>query len=273
MSKQPSRLLRIPEIQGKKDRGEQIVMLTAYSSWMARLLDESGGIDMLLVGDSLGMVEMGFETTIPVTLDDMIRHTRAVRNGAPRAFVVADLPFLSYQPSKAEALRNAGRLMQEGGASAVKLEGGASLRKTVRRMVEAGIPVMGHLGLLPQSLHQQGGYRLQAKEPEEQEQLLRDAAALEQAGAFSIVLECIPPELAAKVANACRIPVIGIGAGAACDGQVLVTNDILGLTGGRTPGFARRYVDLGESIRAAAQAFSGDVRSGKFPPGEEDEIA
>ena len=270
MRKQSSRLLRIPEIQHKKDRGEQIVMLTAYSCWMARLLEESGGIDMLLVGDSLGMVEMGFETTIPVTLDDMIRHTRAVRNGAPRAFVVADLPFLSYQPSKSEALRNAARLMQEGGASAVKLEGGASVRKTVRRMVEAGIPVMGHLGLLPQSLHQQGGYRQQAKEPEEQEQLLRDAAALERAGAFSIVVECIPTELAARVTEACRIPVIGIGAGANCDGQVLVTNDILGLTGGRAPGFARRYVDLGDAILTAARAFSSDVQAGRFPPAGEE---
>ena len=269
MSKQPSRNVRIPEIQGKKERGEQIVMLTVYSSWMARLLDESGGIDMLLVGDSLGMVEMGFDTTIPVTLQDMIRHTRAARNGAPRAFIVADLPFLSYQTSKAEALRNAGRLMQEGGASAVKLEGGSALRKTVRRLVDAGIPVMGHLGLLPQSLHQQGGYRLQAKEPEEREQLLQDAAALEQAGAFSIVLECIPADLAAKVRKQCRIPVIGIGAGAGCDGQVLVTNDILGLTGGRVPGFARQYADLGETIRAAAQAFSAEVRSRKFPPAGE----
>ena len=269
MSKQPARILRIPEIQVKKERGEQIVMLTAYSSWMARLLDESGGIDMLLVGDSLGMVEMGFETTIPVTIDDMVRHTRAVRNGAPRAFVVADLPFLSYQPSRPEALRNAARLMREGGASAVKLEGGAAIRKTVRRLVEAGIPVMGHLGLLPQSLHQQGGYRQQAKSPEEQEQLLHDAAALEQAGAFSIVLECIPADLAAKVTKELRIPVIGIGAGPACDGQVLVTNDILGLTGGRIPGFAKRYADLGETIRAAAQAFSAEVRGGSFPPGEE----
>lgn len=269
MSKQPSRILRIPEIQGKKERGEQIVMLTAYSSWMARILDESGGIDMLLVGDSLGMVEMGFETTIPVTLDDMVRHTRAVRNGAPRAFIVADLPFLSYQPSKTQALRGAARLMQEGGASAVKLEGGTALRKTVRRLVDAGIPVMGHLGLLPQSLHQQGGYRQQAKSPEEQEQLLRDAAALEQAGAFSIVLESIPADLAAKVAKACRVPVIGIGAGPACDGQVLVTNDILGLSGGRIPGFAKRYADLSEVVRAAAQSFSAEVRGGTFPPGEE----
>lgn len=265
MSKQPTRLVRIPEIQAKKERGEQIVMLTAYSSWMARLLEESGGIDMLLVGDSLGMVEMGFETTIPVTLDDMVRHTRAVRNGAPRAFVVADLPFLSYRTSKSDALRSAGRLMQEGGASAVKLEGGASVRKAVRRMVEAGIPVMGHLGLLPQSLHQQGGYRQQAKGPDEQEQLLRDAAALEEAGAFSIVVECIPAELAAKVTEACRIPVIGIGAGAGCDGQVLVTNDILGLTRGRAPGFARRYADLSETILTAARAFSSDVQAGRFP--------
>ena len=265
MSKQSTRLLRIPEIQAKKERGEQIVMLTAYSCWMARLLDESGGIDMLLVGDSLGMVEMGFETTIPVTLEDMIRHTRAVRNGAPRAFVVADMPFLSYQSSKSKALRNAARLMREGGASAVKLEGGSSIRKTVRSMVEAGIPVMGHLGLLPQSLHQQGGYRQQAKEPEDQEQLLSDAAALERAGAFSIVLECIPAELAARVTEACRIPVIGIGAGGGCDGQVLVTNDVLGLTGGRAPGFARRYADLGEEILTAARAFASDVQAQRFP--------
>lgn len=270
MSKNSTRLLRIPGIQAKKDNGEQIVMLTAYSSWMARLLEESGGIDILLVGDSLGMVEMGFETTIPVTLDDMARHTRAVRNGAPKAFIVADMPFLSYQTSKKDALRAAAKLMQDGGASAVKLEGGVWIAETVRRIVRAGIPVMGHLGLLPQSLHQQGGYRVQARGPGEQEQLLHDAAALEEAGAFSIVVECIPAELAAKASKARRIPIIGIGAGAGCDGQVLVTNDILGLTGENVPSFARRYADVAKAVRAAALAFSKEVRAREFPPAKEE---
>ncbi|MCZ2154110.1 MAG: 3-methyl-2-oxobutanoate hydroxymethyltransferase [Bryobacterales bacterium] len=266
MSKNSVRLLRIPGIQAKKERGEQIVMLTAYSSWMARLLDESGGVDILLVGDSLGMVELGFDTTIPVTLDDMVRHTRAVRNGAPRAFVVADMPFLSYQTGKKEALRAAARLMQEGGASAVKLEGGAGIAETVHRLVQAGIPVMGHLGLLPQSLHQQGGYRVQAREPDEQEQLLHDAVLLQEAGAFSIVVECIPADVATKVSKTCRIPVIGIGAGAGCDGQVLVTNDLLGLTGDAIPSFAKIYADVGAAVRAAAASFSSEVRAHTFPP-------
>lgn len=263
--KPTQRVTRIHDIQGKKIHGEKIVMLTAYSAWMARLLDESGAVDLLLVGDSLGMVELGFETTIPVTLDDMVRHSRAVRNGAPHAFVVADLPFLTYHTGEADAIRSAGRLIQEGGASAVKLEGGAPVAGIVRRIVDAGIPVMGHLGLLPQSIHQLGGYRQQAKAPQDQDQLLRDAKALEDAGAFSLVVECVPETLAARVTATCRIPVIGIGAGSHCDGQVLVTHDVLGLSGTHVPGFAKRYADLGEVIRSSAQSFSNDVRQERFP--------
>lgn len=257
-------MIRVHRFQQRKDAGEKIAMLTAYSSWMARLLEEAG-VDLLLVGDSLGMVELGYSTTIPVTMDDMVRYTRAVRNGAPEAFVVADLPFLSYQAGEAEALHNAGRLVQEGGASAVKLEGGAFLDATVRRMVQAGIPVMGHLGLLPQSIHQQGGYRQQAKEAPEQARLLNDARVLEEAGVFALVVECIPDELAAAVTAQCRVPVIGIGAGPHCDGQVLVFHDLLGLGSGRPPSFARQYADVGGAVRDAVRAYVAEVRAGEFP--------
>lgn len=262
-------MTRIHHLQRRKDAGEKIAMLTAYSAWMARLLADAG-VDLLLVGDSLGMAELGYSTTIPVTMDDMVRHTRAVRNGAPESFLVADLPFLSYQASEAEAIRNAGRLVQEGGASAVKLEGGAAMAVTVRRIVEAGIPVMGHLGLLPQSVHQQGGYRQQAKEVPEQQQLLADAQLLEEAGAFSLVVECIPGELAARVSAQCRVPVIGIGAGPHCDGQVLVFHDLLGLSGRRPPSFARQYADLGEAVLQAVRTYVAEVRSGVFPPAQKE---
>lgn len=264
--KQAPRVMRIPGLQRKKDQGEKITMLTAYSAWMARLLAETGEIDLLLVGDSLGMVELGYDSTIPVTLDDMVRHTRAVRHGAPGALIVADLPFLTYQTSEADALRHAARLLQEGGANAVKLEGGSPVAATVKRLVDAGIPVMGHLGLLPQAVHQLGGYRQQATRPEEQEALLADALALEAAGAFSIVVECIPHSLAARVAQACKVPVIGIGAGPSCDGQVLVTHDLLGLSGPAPPSFAKRYAALGDAIAEAARVYAGEVRGGDFPP-------
>ncbi len=214
MSK-PEKTLRVPDLQAKKARGEKITMLTAYSAWMARLLADSRAIDMLLVGDSLGMVELGYDSTLPVTMDDIVRYTRAVRTGAPNALIVADMPFLSHQLSPAQALRNAGRLIQEGGATAVKIEGGASIAPTVERIVSAGIPVMGHLGLTPQSIHVLGGFRRQAKQPEEQHRLLSDASALEAAGAFSLVLECVPAELGRSASQQLRIPVIGIGSGAA----------------------------------------------------------
>jgi 3-methyl-2-oxobutanoate hydroxymethyltransferase len=258
-------MIRISDIQAKKARGEKIVMLTAYDAWMARVLAAAGMVDLLLVGDSVGMVELGYETTVPVTMSDMIRHTKAVRAGAPHALIVADMPFLSHQIDTAQAMRNAGRLMQLGGASAVKLEGGGPAALTIERIVASGIPVMGHLGLLPQSVHQQGGFRRQATQPEEQRQLLKDALALEDAGAFAIVMECIPNALACEAAATLRIPVIGIGSGPDCDGQVLVTHDILGLSGAAKPRFARQYADIAQAITGAVKAFSDDVRSGAFP--------
>jgi len=207
--------VRIPDIQARKTGGQKITMLTAYEAWMARVLAASGVVDMLLVGDSVGMVEMGYGTTIPVTMNDMVRHTRAVRAGAPDALIVADMPFLSHQISVGQAMRNAGRLMQHGAATAVKMEGGGAAAETVERIVSAGIPVMGHLGLLPQSVHAQGGFRKQAKLPEEQSRLTDDAIALESAGVFAIVLECVPAALAGAVTRRLRVPVIGIGSGPA----------------------------------------------------------
>lgn len=260
-----SRVRRIPDILAKKARGEKITMLTAYDAWMARILDETGVMDLLLVGDSLGMVELGYDTTVPVTMNDMVRHTRAVRRGAPNALIVADLPFLSHQESIAQALRNAGRLMQQGGATAVKLEGGRASGATVERIVSAGIPVMGHIGLQPQSVHVQGGFRRQAVRPEEQRELLADAAALEKAGVFAIVLECVSDDAAHEVTRLSHVPIIGIGSGADCDGQVLVTHDILGLSGAMTPPFAKQYADLGTAIGTAARSYAEDVRLGQFP--------
>lgn len=249
----------------RKANGSKITMLTAYDASIARLLAESGAVDMLLVGDSLGMVQLGFETTVPVTMSDIIRHTRAVRAGAPDALIVADMPFLSHQLSEVQALRNAGKLVQEGGATAVKIEGRAEISETVRRIVAAGIPVMGHLGLRPQSVHALGGFRRQARTPEEQERLLSDARALEEAGVFSIVLEAVPDEAAAAVTAQLGVPVIGIGSGPACDGQVLVINDIAGLTTGTVPGFAKQYGNGRAMVLDAARWFAEEVRTGKFP--------
>jgi 3-methyl-2-oxobutanoate hydroxymethyltransferase len=257
-------MIRIPDIQSRKPRGEKIVMLTAYDAWMARLLAADDRVDLLLVGDSLGMVELGYETTLPVTMSDMVRHTRAVRAGAPEALIVADMPFLSHQIGPTQALRNAGRLMQQGGASAVKLEGGASAASTVERIVSAGIPVMGHLGLLPQSVHQQGGFRRQATNPDAQRELVSDALALENAGAFAIVIECVPDAVACEVTKNLRIPVIGIGSGPHCDGQVLVTHDIIGLSA-TPPPFAKQYADVGQAITEAVKSFANDVHTRAFP--------
>ena len=256
--------IRLPDLAAKKRRGEKIAMLTAYDYAMARLLDRAG-IDVLLVGDSLGMVVLGYETTLPVTLDDMVHHTRAVSRGVRRALVVADMPFLTYQIAVADALRNAGRLIQEGGAAAVKIEGGGASVETAARLVEAGIPVMGHLGLLPQHVHQLGGFRQQARLEEDAGRLLADAQALEAAGAFAVVLESIPAPVAEAVTAVLHIPTIGIGAGPHCDGQVLVSYDMLGLSPEAVPPFVRRYADLGEQTVAAATAFADDVRTGQYP--------
>jgi len=253
--------LRLKEM---KRHGEKIAMLTAYDAMMARLLD-CAGIDVLLVGDSLGMVLLGYETTLPVTLDAMVHHTAAVSRGAKRALIVADMPFLSYQIEVPEALRNAGRLVQEGGANAVKIEGGQAVVETTARLVEIGIPVMAHLGLTPQSVNQMGGFRRQAKSKEEAERLIADAKALEEAGAFAIVLESIPAELARAVTAQLSIPTIGIGAGPHCDGQVLVSYDVLGLTEYSAPSFAKRYAQLGEAISEAARTYAQEVRDGQFP--------
>ncbi len=255
-------------LQKMKREGYRFASLTAYDALFARIFDEAG-IDIILVGDSVGNVIQGHETTLPVTLDEIIYHTRAVRRGVQRAMVVADMPFMSFQVSTNEAFRNAGRLMKEGGAEAVKLEGGKRVVKTVRRMTAAGIPVMGHLGLTPQSIHQFGGYQARGRSKEEAEQIMRDAKALEDAGAFAIVLEKIPAQLAADVSAALKIPTIGIGAGAGCDGQVLVFTDMLGLTVDFNPRFVRQYDNLRERINGAVAGYRGDVRDGAFPSQEE----
>ena len=256
--------VRTTDLKEQKRRGEKIVVLTAYDAMMARLLDRAG-IDVLLVGDSLGMVVLGHDTTVPVTMDDMLHHTRIVVRGTQRALVVADMPFLSYQVSPSEAVRNAGRLMKEGGAASVKLEGGRAVIDVVKRLVDVGIPVMGHLGLLPQSVHQVGGFHRQATQPEQVDTLLADAAALEAAGAFSIVLESIPSEVAKAATAHVSVPTIGIGAGPHCDGQVLVCSDMLGLFDEFVPPFVKQYAQLAETILAAGKAYAEDVRGGRYP--------
>jgi len=242
-------------------------MLAAYDATMARLLDRAG-IDVLLVGDSLGTVILGYDTTLPVTLEAMLHHTRAVRNGTARALVVADMPFLTYQVSAAQALRNAGRLLQEGGAAAVKLEGGAAIADTVERLVAIGIPVMGHVGLTPQSVHQLGGFRSFGKRPEEAEKVAEDARRLERAGAFAVVLESVPSALAAAVTAELKIPTIGIGAGPDCDGQVLVSYDAFGLFDSFVPKFVKQYAKLGDAVTQAAKDYIADVQGGRFPAPE-----
>jgi 3-methyl-2-oxobutanoate hydroxymethyltransferase len=256
--------IRIPDLQRKKKLGQKITMLTAYDATMARLLDRAG-VDALLVGDSLGMVILGHDTTIPVTLDAMVHHATAVSRGAERAFVVADMPFLSWQASPADAIRNAGRLMQEGGVSAVKIEGGLHAADSVRRLVEIGIPVMAHIGLVPQAVHQLGGYRVAGRTQDEADRLVEDAMALEQAGAFGIVLECIPAEVAAAVTAKLTIPTIGIGAGPHCDGQVLVSYDAFGLYDEIAPKFVKQYAHLGDEMIAAAKQYIAEVEQGEFP--------
>lgn len=251
-----------------KRRGEKISMLTAYDFTMARIID-SAGIDIILVGDSASNVMAGHETTLPITMDQMIYHTSTVVRGAQRALVLADLPFMSYQVTPEEALQNAGRMMKEAGAHAVKLEGGAPVVSTIRKIVDAGIPVMGHLGLTPQSIYKFGTYKVRATETQEADQLLEDALALQNAGCFGIVLEKIPAGLAKQVTESLSIPTIGIGAGAACDGQVLVMHDLLGLTKDFKPRFIRRYLELHETIGTAVQSYIRDVKNTSFPSKDE----
>jgi 3-methyl-2-oxobutanoate hydroxymethyltransferase len=242
----------------------KITCLTAYDYPTARLLDEAG-VEVLLVGDSLGMVMLGHESTLPVTVDEMLHHTRAVRKGTRRALVVADMPFGSYHSEISESVRNAVRFVKEAGAEAVKMEGGERRLEVIARLTEAEIPVMGHVGLTPQSVHAMGGYRVQGKTERAAEQLLRDARAVEAAGAFSIVLEGIPRELAAEITKSVRIPTIGIGAGPDCDGQILVLHDLLGLTFQEPPKFARRYANVGEVISQAVREYCADVQGRTFP--------
>jgi len=263
----------VPDILSRKSHPahfteRKIVSLTAYDTPTARILDEAGA-DIILVGDSLAMVVLGYDTTLPVTLDEMLHHTRAVRRGVKRALLVADMPFGSYHVDTAESLRHAVRFVKEAGAEAVKVEGGERRMELISRLVEAEIPVMGHIGLTPQSFHVFGGFRVQGKSLEAAEQLFRDARAVEAAGAFSIVLESMPRELAARITRELRIPTIGIGAGPDCDGQILVLHDMIGLGGDHTPKFARRYVNVAESISRAVGEYARDVRNGSFPADSE----
>ena len=252
------------ELLKMKERGERIVVLTCYDALFARLLDASD-IDILLVGDSVNQVLAGAETTLSATLDQMLYHTRSVRRGAERAMVICDMPFLSYQVSQEEAIRNCGRVMAETGCHGVKLEGGRPMAETVRALVDRGIPVMGHLGLTPQSVHALGGYRVQGRDRDTAERLAHDAKALEEAGAFAIVLELIPAPLASQITRSVAIPTIGIGAGPACDGQVLVVHDMLGLNDRFAAKFVKRYATLAEDVREAARLFAAEVREGRYP--------
>jgi len=253
----------VPALRARKLRGPRIAMLTAYDSVFATIFD-AAGIDVLLVGDSLGNVVQGLETTLPVTLDETIYHTRIVARAARRALVVADLPFGSYQISPEEAVRSAVRCLKEGGAQAVKLEGGVAVAATIERIAAAEIPVMGHVGLTPQAIHRMGGHRVQGRGEEGRARVLADARAVEAAGAFAVVLEGMPAELAAELTATLSIPTIGIGAGVACDGQVLVMHDMLGLCEW-TPGFVKQYAGLGQLASQAARAFAEEVREAKFP--------
>jgi 3-methyl-2-oxobutanoate hydroxymethyltransferase len=249
-----------PEFRAAKSRGEKLAVVTAYDYTSARLADEAGA-DCLLVGDSLGMVIQGHATSLPVTLGQIAYHTECVVRGTRRALVVADLPFLTYQVSPQQAVRSAGRLLKKAGAHAVKLEGGVRMAETVHAVVNAGIPVMGHVGLTPQSVHQLGGFKVQR----DAKQLLADAKAVEEAGAFSVVVESVPAEVGARITAAVSIPTIGIGAGPQCDGQVLVYHDLLGLFTDFKPKFVKQYADMGSRIRAALAAYCADVRTGQFP--------
>jgi len=256
-----------PHIVKMKGRGEKITCLTAYDYAFARILDEAG-VEMLLVGDSLGCVVQGNHNTLAVTMDEMIYHTRLVARGRQRALVIGDMPFLSYQVSKEKALANAGRFLQEGGAEAVKLEGGVTMQGTIEALVKIGIPVMGHIGLTPQSVHQFGGYKVQGRDKERREAVLHDAVAVEDAGAFSLVLEGMPVDLAEEITGRLTIPTIGIGAGIGCDGQVLVIHDMLGLFDDFQPKFVKRYADLKSIMLGAVKSYISDVKEKKFPTKE-----
>lgn len=264
----PPRKVTTKSLQVMKSRGETISALTAYDFTMAQLIDLAG-VDVILVGDSVAMVLQGKETTVAVTMEQMLYHAQLVSGGVERALIVGDLPFMTYQVNPDEALRNAGRMVKEAAVEAVKLEGGASICETVRRIVEVGIPVMGHLGLTPQSIHKFGTYQVRATTPDEADEVRRDAVALEQAGAFSIVLEKVPAALATEISKSLKIPVIGIGAGAGCDGQILVTHDMLGLYTRFHPRFVRRYAQIAEEMTSAFKHYVSDVKAKSFPSNKE----
>ena len=254
-------------IRQMKADGQPIVMITAYDCPWAKMFDEAG-VDMVLVGDSLGNVVLGYDSTIPVTMEDMIHHGKAVRRGTQRAMLVVDMPFMSYQISVEDALRNAGRIMKETGAEAVKLEGGSEIAPVIKAMTNAGIPVVAHIGLTPQSVHQLGGFKVQGKEADAAKKLLEDAIAVTEAGAFSVVLECVPAALSDLVTQKINIATIGIGASAGCDGQVLVYQDMLGLFGGFTPKFVKKYKNLHEDIMQGVKGYIEEVRTRKYPSEE-----
>jgi 3-methyl-2-oxobutanoate hydroxymethyltransferase len=265
---QQRKKVTVPDLGRMKAAGERITMVTAYDCAFARLLDEAG-VDMLLVGDSLGMVVQGNETTLPVTLDEMVYHTRMVSRGAPHALVVGDLPFGTYQASPTQGVESAIRLVKEGGAQAVKLEGGLAMAETIARIAAVDIPVMGHVGLTPQSVHRMGGHRVQGRRhghaPGGRERVVEDALAVEAAGAFAVVLECIPLDLAGEITARLSIPTVGIGAGLHCDGQVLVLHDLIGLSNAWTPRFAKRYAEVGREVVRAAGEYVREVKAGAFP--------
>ena len=258
----------INQIKEMKRKGEKITMLTAYDYTTAKIIDEAG-VPLILVGDSLGMVVLGYESTIPVTMEEMLHHTKAVVRGTKQAMIIGDMPFMTYHIGVSDALRNAARFIQEGGAQAIKLEGGVAVAEKVRSIVNCGIPVMGHIGLTPQSIHQLGGYKVQGKTPEAARKLIEDAQALEEAGAFAIILEVVPAPLAALITQRVTIPTIGIGAGAGCDGQVQVISDILGLSGSCCFKHAKQYARLADVIRGAVTEYDNEVKDGSFPTDEQ----
>ncbi len=265
---EPKEKMTIPKLKGMKKKGEKIACLTAYDWITASLLDDAG-IDLILVGDSGAMVFAGHENTLPITVDQMIYHTQSVSRGVEQALIIGDMPFLSFQVSLEEAVRNAGRFLKEGSADGVKIEGGKVIAETARRLVDVGIPVMGHLGLTPQSIRTLGGYRIRGKEAVEAKELKRDAKILEEAGVFAIVLEKIPSPLAKEITQSITVPTIGIGAGPHCDGQILVTHDMLGLFETFKPKFVRQYAKLAQAIRGAVGQYTQDVKEGKYPSSEE----
>ncbi len=257
----------ISQIKDMKQKGEKITMLTAYDYTTAKIIDEAG-IPLILVGDSLGMVVLGYESTIPVTMDEMLHHTKAVVRGTERALVVGDMPFMTYHISVSDALRNAARFIQEGGAQAIKLEGGVTVAEKARKIVDCGIPVVGHIGLTPQSIHQLGGFKVQGKTPAAARRMVEDAQALEEAGVFTIILETVPAPLATLITQKVSVPTIGIGAGAGCDGQVQVISDILGLFTDFVPKHAKQYAKMADAVRAAVSAYDREVKAGIFPTDE-----